>query len=624
MGLSSSMWTSVSGLLAHGEKMNVIGNNLSNVSTVGFKSQRMDFEDFIYQDKFSAGGTTQVGLGTGINAVIGDFSQGSFESTNSATDLAIGGNGFFQVRDEHSDEMYYTRAGNFEFDKEGVLTLPGGEILQGWRIDNSEAPLVATGAAPVVTETAPIRGSGVPQDIVLDTFTIPPKQTTKVSFSMNLTSDDGNDKSVDANNPLFAMSSKWIGSEDNRPDGTPPIAADAYAEPSSITVYDEGGGEHILTVYYDQITFPEDTATEEYETNLPAGYKMYEYMVTMDPTEDMRTYGGTINPTTGVLEGGSDFKDTDAAGILMKGTIVFDASGQMINQTAYTYMGNTDYNLDETAGSGAATAADLGHPDNDGSWQPTAVSNNGYPVFTANFSGNPLANSVRQEATTGEDALNYLIEFDLGMKATGSLNDPWGIGAPVAAGDPSVSIVQGKDAAGNLVNVYSQVTDPGTGITTTTYDTTLLADLTANEKEADAVTNRAGSSITYAAVQDGYTSGSLTNVNIDQDGILTGYYSNGRNIPLWQITMYDFMNPQGLSREGGNLYASTLESGNPQVGPAQQGGMGEIISYNLEQSNVDMTREFVQMISTQRGFQANSKGITTVDTMLEQVINMKR
>ena len=121
MSVTATLWTSVSGLLAHGEKMNVVGNNLANVNTVGFKSQRMDFADFVYQDAHSLAGQTQIGRGVKIGTIIGNFSQGPFETTTNATDLAIEGKGFFQVQAVGSDETYYTRAGNFTFDKEGYL-----------------------------------------------------------------------------------------------------------------------------------------------------------------------------------------------------------------------------------------------------------------------------------------------------------------------------------------------------------------------------------------------------------------------------------------------------------------------------------------------------------------------
>ena len=116
MSVTSSMWTAVSGLLAHGEKMSVVGNNISNVNTVAFKAQRMDFEDFVYQDTSSANGFAQMGRGTSINAIMGDYSQGSQEQSNTVTDMSINGNGFFKVRNPNTmDETFYTRAGNFRF-----------------------------------------------------------------------------------------------------------------------------------------------------------------------------------------------------------------------------------------------------------------------------------------------------------------------------------------------------------------------------------------------------------------------------------------------------------------------------------------------------------------------------
>ena len=132
------------------------------------------------------------------------------------------------------------------------------------------------------------------------------------------------------------------------------------------------------------------------------------------------------------------------------------------------------------------------------------------------------------------------------------------------------------------------------------------------------------SSFTANQAQDGYGYGDLTSYNVDANGILYGVYSNGVTLPLAQVCMYDFTCQQGLRREGNNLFSQTRASGEPKSGAAGVAGLGTINSYSLEQSNVDMSTEFVQMITTQRGFQSNSKLITTTDTMLETVISMKR
>jgi flagellar hook protein FlgE len=126
------------------------------------------------------------------------------------------------------------------------------------------------------------------------------------------------------------------------------------------------------------------------------------------------------------------------------------------------------------------------------------------------------------------------------------------------------------------------------------------------------------------AHQDGYTFGELSGIFVDQDGVMSGRYSNGVTLQLFQITLYDFNSLVSLHREGGNLFSETRESGEPSKGAANSGSFGSVHSNAIEQSNVDLAREFVQMIVTQRGFQANSKSITTVDTMLDTVIQMKR
>ncbi len=146
MTVTSSMWTGVSGLMAHGEKMSVVGNNIANVNTVGFKSQRMDFEDFVYQYVASATGNSHVGRGVSIGAVYTDYSQSSFENSNEATDLGIAGKGLFQVRNINTDEKYYTRAGNFRFNKDGYLVDPHGYALQGWEIERKKPTPAIAGA----------------------------------------------------------------------------------------------------------------------------------------------------------------------------------------------------------------------------------------------------------------------------------------------------------------------------------------------------------------------------------------------------------------------------------------------------------------------------------------------
>ena len=123
---------------------------------------------------------------------------------------------------------------------------------------------------------------------------------------------------------------------------------------------------------------------------------------------------------------------------------------------------------------------------------------------------------------------------------------------------------------------------------------------------------------------DGYAAGDLQGVDVASDGVLTGVYSNGQLIPLFRVGLAKFLNNYGLSNEGGNLFRETRESGGAITNKPGENGLGTIAPNSLEMSNVDISEEFVAMIVNQRGFQANSKTVTTVDDMMQTVINMKR
>jgi len=127
-----------------------------------------------------------------------------------------------------------------------------------------------------------------------------------------------------------------------------------------------------------------------------------------------------------------------------------------------------------------------------------------------------------------------------------------------------------------------------------------------------------------ASSQNGFEPGSLSSFSVNPDGIVVGLYTNGLTRPLGQIAVAIFPNANGLERQGSNLWRNTDNSGIPVVGTPRTGGRGQINSGFLEQSNVDIGNEFTELIITQRGFQANTRVVTTVDEMLQELINMKR
>lgn len=522
MSLMSSMYAGISGLTAHSQAMSVIGNNLANTSTTGFKKSTMQFEDLFYSTIFTANSYGQVGHGVTVSSIYGDFSQGAYQSTNSATDLAIGGSGFFMVRDSGDDITYYTRAGNFNFDSYGYLIDPNGYVVQGWQASTND-------------ETGVVSRVGALGDIRLDSFQSPPQATTELELISNLNL-EAEDFTSDPANPFFSLFQVWDGQDD------PQLADTAYSYQDTITVYDEAGSAHDITVYYDR-------------ASNASGDNVWEFIVTCAPDEDGRTIGGV------------EMSTTSGAGLLMTGTLSFDSSGMLAGMSAFT--------------PDAASTSDLKDLSN---WVPAEFNEEGYPLFTANFTGQDNA-----DFTSSPNAVN--ISLDLGIHSAVD-NGGW------TGGVANASLV-----GANVNN---------------------LPDLTSGEVEATATTSYGSPSSTIDSSQDGYSAGYLLDITVTDEGVVVGRYSNSQIQDLFILGLADFDNLQGLSREGGNLYSQTRESGEPRIGTADDAGMGTIASGYLEQSNVDTAEEMVRMITIQRGFQANSKVITTVDTMLAEVLQLKR
>ncbi len=403
-----SMFTAVSGLNAYGNALSVIGNNIANVGTIGFKSSRSAFAEMVSATLASLAGSRQVGLGVYLSDVQGNFGQGSIMLTGNTLDLAIDGDGFFQVNSP-SGAQFYTRAGQFELNNRGEVVDLNGNLLQGYQ----------------ATTTGIITGSL--GNITLSNTASAPQATTTATVLANL------DASATVPAASFA-----------------PTDPTSYNFSSSLTIYDSLGVQHGLQLYFVK------TAT--------ANTWDFHYQ----------------------LDGGGATAGTD---------LVFGSNGTLTSGGTQTLL--------LTIGGGAAT--------------PQSV--------TVDFSG--------------------MTQY----------------GAPSALLDQS---------------------------------------------------------------QDGYAAGSLQRISVDSQGQVVAQFTNGQTRTLAQVVLHRFINPQGLVRVGHNLFAESADSGAPLAGTSNTNGLGSIVSGALEQSNVDLGKEFVDMITIQRAFQANSRAITTSDEMLQELINLKR
>jgi flagellar hook protein FlgE len=416
MGILTSLFSAVSGLNSYGNAMSVIGNNIANVGTVGFKSSRASFADLVSASLGGGSSTGQVGLGVFLNDVQTSFTQGSLSTTGNTLDLAIDGTGFFELRD-NSGAVSYSRAGNFEVNNIGEIVDPSGRFLQGYQAS-------ATGVI-----------LGTVGNITLSSATIAPQATTTAAVEANLDST--------ATVPAAAF------------DVTD---ATTYNFSNGITIYDSLGSQHQLRLYYAKLA--------------PAA-----------------------GPPVIAANSWSLYSQVDGGAATAQTDLVFNSSGVL-------------------TGGGAQT-----------------------------FS----------------------------LPITGGATTPQSV-------DLDFSAMTQFGAASNLTN----------------------------------------------QIQDGFTSGSFKGLSIDSGGQVVAQFTNGQTRTLAQIVLSRFTNPNGLARSGESAFAETVDSGAPLAGAPTNNGLGRILSQSIEQSNVDLGKEFVDMIITQRAFQANSRAITTSDEMLQELVNLKR
>ncbi|MGC3973778.1 MAG: flagellar hook protein FlgE [Nitrospira sp.] len=194
MGILTSMFTAVTGLSSYGNAMGVIGNNIANVGTAGFKSSRATFSDLVSSSLAGGGaGSDQIGLGVFMNNVQRNFSQGSMTTTGNTFDLAVDGNGFYLVRNP-SGASYYTRAGQFQVNNLGQVVDSSGALLQGYQADSvgnitsivSGITLTSSAVPPVATSTASILGN-LNANATAPTAAFAVTDTTSYNFSTGMT-----------------------------------------------------------------------------------------------------------------------------------------------------------------------------------------------------------------------------------------------------------------------------------------------------------------------------------------------------------------------------------------------------------------------------------------------------
>lgn len=682
--MTRSLFSGVSGLKTHQSRMDVVGNNIANVNTTGFKASRMTFADTLYQTQAGAsspngsrGGTNpkQVGLGVGVSTIDTLFTDASPSATGKNTDLALSGNGLFVVKD--GTGTYYTRDGSFEFDAQGNYVLPGsGKFVQGWMADE-DGNLTTTGGTT---------------DIVIPSGqSIAPKATTKAVFANNLnaslepskvkstivTYDDGTTETTDAYEPTIIDEIKVDGTTYKVPrSGTTPT----YTTGDVLNPNWSGN-----TVGVEKSVMWSSKVTSA--TLVPGAASSLTLGVGTDtPKSINRSTSYTLTRLRGLAAGTYKIGDTYSIAKTIKSATLDTSSHEVTLKFNAGTDGITEVVVPEPTSGGAYAAGDpftvkLAITGITAQKADTITCENGETVTLAGNPNDPATQAVGdayQKTISGtvqsvNDHVGYsfhgktvksiVLQSEDNTTIAGDISKPQNqqtvpgsvltlfsvfdseggsTDLPVmlrkmsdntwqacfSDGTTSYKFMRDDGVTGtatldatNLVFDTSGKYVSGSGTIDVAYDSGLPANQTLS-MDFSTLTQYTGSSTVHAE-NDGYAAGTLASVSVDTSGVISGTYTNGEIRSLAQVAVAQFNNAAGLTRTGGNFFQTSNNSGSANIKTASDLGC-TITPSALEMSNVDLANEFSSMIITQRGYQANSKMITVSDEMLETLINTKR
>jgi flagellar hook protein FlgE len=560
MGLTSAMYTGLTGLSVNQTRIQTIGHNLANVNTNAFKGSRTMFQTQFSQlltagagPSETSGGVNpmQIGLGANIAATQRNLTQGAIETTAIPSDLAIEGAGFFIVQ-RAGGQQAYTRDGSFSVDTANRLVSVDGSRVLGFGVDeefNIQPNILQELVIPLGTESLARATESVMIDGDLSADgTIATQGSRHVTQALV----SGGGAAAGAGTRLTDLRS---------------------ADDPGVTLFADGSVVTLAGVTRNGRSIPAQTfvvGTDGSTLGDLAGW--------MQSTLGIQDGNGVPGAPGVVIENGALVINSNAG--LDNGIEIRASDLSTDNPAAPAPL---SFTLDEAAnGSSVATSF-------------TVYDSLGTPV-------NVGATFVLESLTDlGPVWRYYLDSYD---------SDP---GAP-AIGTGTVSF----DNSGNVRAVDGadfQLDRAGSGAASPLSFTLDLSSVNGLSTAASAV---------VMSDQDGFPPGTLSTYSVGPDGVINGTFSNGLTRSLGQVALAVFSNPEGLVAEAQNVYLQGPNSGEPLVTSPQQFAAGRILGGALELSNVDMAREFIGLITSSTGFQAASRVISTSNDLLDQLLLIVR
>jgi flagellar hook protein FlgE len=640
----TSFYTSLSALQANQQWIEVLGNNLANSSTTGFKSSYATFADqFSQMVRYGSapanglGGTnpTQIGLGVRVANVGRDFMQGALTTTGRAFDMAIEGRSFFALSD--GARTLYTRVGTFGLDALGnlvdqrsglrVLNTSGSSVSVdvGQKIAPKATgsvsiagnlPKISNGPLPEVLATTNLKSgtNAVLAGTVAGPFTIPTGETWTLRVRVSggatqtasVTSATGTVTAADiaaAIDSVVGVSAADDGS------GHVVITSDDKGAAATIDV-DAGSAGHDLSSLAGLSTTP----VAGTESAVTAATQLNELVPNHAPYQ-----AGDQIQITGVDANGLSVSNVFTFGAANDGTSVQD----LVTFLDGIYTGSTvaldlNGNITVTADQPGAAHTQLTLSDAAGNTGGTMWSNTPFSTTQEGTDPDRVTSSAQVFDSAGTAHLltwTFERQGDDSWTATASMLPADGavLSAPITGirfGDDGTP--QGFDG---LLHTLAVQFSGQVGVQS--VDVNLGTD-----GQLDGLTQFGTTGDPLVMNQDGYTSGDLTSMSVDLTGAVKGFYSNGQTQTVANVGLATFANPEGLDDVGGGMFAVGSNSGVAVLGQGNANGVGRVLGGTLEASNVDTASQLVLLIEAQRGYQANAKVVSAQDELLRTTVNM--
>ncbi len=567
-----SMYSGVAGLKTHQTKMDVIGNNIANVNTVGYKSMNVTFNELMYQTTQKASGpnaTTgvggvnarQIGLGVKMGAINTNISQqGATQTTNNPFDIQITGEAFFIVN--NGSENYFTRDGSFYVDGAGNLCMTSnGYMVMGWGVDPNDPTQILPG----------------------DVQSLQIMSTQNMSYDPEATTLGYVSGILDKNEPAVNSTS----------------------------------GKTVNLQLYDAL-----------------GY-LYTAKLNMKSTDEEGVFGLEL---TNIMDSNNQAVSLDGLDFgtrqpLKRTRELNIANGYSWNNTTLNAPGGQQHNITTNVLDPNIADAAL-NPDELAARQAVITA---YGLDSISDVNNLAVTYTPQGGAQTEASLNQIIldtntrnavQQALGLADINKITtDIQYIQGYTVEYDPTTGKFAGINGNAEYITLglASLTTPPNTPNGPSRFENIQVDFTTTNMFNNSGTSTLTATNGDFKGIGSGRKTGKMIGVSVDTSGRIYASYDNGQTKLLGQIAVAEFANASGLEKAGDNLYSDTLNSG-------EFNGIGVDITANggymntgvLEMSNVDLSAEFTEMITTQRGFQANSRIITVSDTMLEELVNLKR